>query len=363
MGSDQHREGPTLKSVPRYATLKKKTDTAVVRWEWATGNVDGLDPFHIERKRFTRGRRLKSAPRVMKSGFVAQGFDARDRLVVERRATGIPDRFAETFFVHAKDAIDSLSFTPSEAPLFSHGTLFIMKDGRVIRSDFESARGKTRTQRYGYEGQRLAWVKTAAPKEEPFTERFAYDDRGELATIFVERAGKPAARVYFRPRPDETLAALGPEIHRRLVDAVIASLARAKKWLREPVYGIAICMNMEAYQYVLPPFVALGLASERTAFVKKHGKRAPDFVWSPSEWSLFDDDRLALRDDDLVRACKLANEDIWQNERFGRAVSLCEDVATDLRKRKLPIKTTRDAVVFVTDISSGDGAKKVKKLR
>jgi hypothetical protein len=343
----------------RYRRLKKESEAQVVRWEWGTSTLHHIEPFYFERGQFSRGRRLAGAPRGARSGAHGHGFDAAGRIVVERQRTEFPGMEDQTFFVHRDDGIEQLHYSYFEHELVN-AAWFTTRSGRVIRADYRYAHGSRASQTYVYAGERLVTIKHSH-EDGPYTEELEYDELGRLRRIFYKESGQRRTAIYVRPERAETLAALAPMLRERLVESVMERLAAARKWLPEPVYALALCLDMEAYTHVLPPRLALGLASERERFVTEWGDDGPDSIWSPPEWSLCDDRRLAHDDRALATACAMANQDIWQKGRFRAAVRLCHEVADELRQRLLPIRRTEDFVVFVTDIASGDGRSNVER--
>jgi hypothetical protein len=133
-----------------------------------------------------------------------------------------------------------------------------------------------------------------------------------------------------------------------------------KQKLKAPVCALAIVWCDAEYQHLMPPEVKVCLASERQRFIEEKGRKkaAEWFLWNPAEWQLGGQPVLPKQ---AARKAELANQDIWQNERFAEAEKFFRQLAADLFEADLPMPRTDDFVCYASNIELGRGIDDVRK--
>ena len=179
-----------------YAKTKKAAEAKVVRWEWATKTRHSYVPAYFETRNQTRGRALKAAPAKWDYQ-VQEGYDAKDRLVVERRRTNTKGSQYETFYRFADDGIEMLdySYETWKPKQWNRVAWLPMVDGRVI-AEYWIGNGEgefTRTFEYDGEGRVIAYDQTGTDEDgDSRAQRFEieHDGKGIVRTWWLSPAGK-----------------------------------------------------------------------------------------------------------------------------------------------------------------------------
>src|SRR5690606_13662533 len=162
-------------------------------------------------------------------------------------------------------------------------------------------------------------------------------------------------------RVTQPLKPLLRQIEELLTAAIEERLAALR--LESPAAAVALWLNLEGYEHVLPPGLAVLPEAERTEFVEEHADRAGVFIWNPVEWELFEDDELELEAPRLHDLCKEANQLLWQTSSYADARKMVDKVCKTLNKRVAKLlASTNDCAVFPIDICSGDGAEGVARV-
>ncbi|MGV3622136.1 MAG: hypothetical protein ACO1OB_15035 [Archangium sp.] len=130
----------------------------------------------------------------------------------------------------------------------------------------------------------------------------------QLEAIHAVYAQGPS-EIWRRPRVDESLDTLLPQIRERW-------LAGAKKRLTGQTFThVAVVLDEEAYNHLLPPSLALGTEAQRGEF-------------NPAEL-----EELHVDDAELLASCVRANQLLWSDGRYDRARDFTRDLAAELRKQ------------------------------
>ncbi len=346
----------------RYAELKARLEAEVVRWQWSTFDVHSLEPFYFERHRFGRGRILDAPPEEPESGNVESGFDAAGRVVVERGYTSVPGRFYETFYEFGDGEVDKYHYDYDPGKALIHLARFRFNGERLVELEHRYRGRGRRHERFEWEGQRLERV-VVDHDENSHVDEFSYDSAGELTCIEWLYANGQRSKTF--ERVTETLPSLFEKLEAHLLEAIPRTLSALKPV--EPIYAIALWLDMEAYEHVLPPGLAVGYESERGAFLERHGpERAKDYLYNPAEWRSFDTSELEYRaaDAELLVLAAAANQLIWQNDQFDRAREHVDELARKLNRVDWAARlaVTDDCVVFPIDMACGDAIEEIERV-
>ncbi|MCA9610247.1 MAG: hypothetical protein KC619_31845 [Myxococcales bacterium] len=346
----------------QHDALLARSEGSVVRWAWSRGPLHEPEPLYFERHRQPRGRALRRAPKgAPPNGTFSYGFDEEARLRVVRQHAKVGG--SETFHEHAPGAMRSAHYAAPDGRLVHVRRWTLDETGNVVemRSHATGGRG---IERYAYADGRLVSVESVQwdPSQGRHELRLevAHDDLDRLARI---DAVYPTGRstLWQRAQKGETLDELLPLLRAHLLAQIPVALAAVG--LEEEAYAVCLGLDTEAYDHLLPPRLAIGLARERAAFVATHGDDAPAYVWSPVEWELGDDERVpALWDARMAKLATIANQLLLEESQAERAVELVRDVARALNEVALPLPRTDDFVVFGAELTGGDGAEEVLRV-
>ncbi len=159
--------------------------------------------------------------------------------------------------------------------------------------------------------------------------------------------------LYRRPRKGETIKGLCELVEERLVELIPEVVAAAK--IRKPAYCLLLVYDWENPDVMLPPDLAVGLASDRSAAAKQHGQEAKHSLWNPAGFTIFGEG-LELDDRRLAKACELLGQQLALKDRFTPALKLLNNVAARLMQRDWSgeLKTTEDFVVAAVDLEAQD---------
>lgn len=315
----------------RRASLRAASEAAVQRWAWASGPRPTIEPFYFERHGFSPGKLIAKPRAAPPAGVHAYGYDAAGRVVLEREYTEWPGLTKDTYWVHHDDGIEQWHFDhewEGVAPII-HVGWFALRRGRLASSSFAYRRGTAARTRYTWTAGRLSRARGAAD------ERFEYDADGQLLKVICDGDVRYARAVRGRLLED-----VAPALRAELERAIRRQLARLRA--AEPVRALALVLDEECFDHLLPPMLGAPTTSERAAL--------------PAEWALFAVPQLAYASAKLRRLCASANQDIWQHQRHRAARRLVKDVARALSERP-PAgpgwQRARTFTVYVTDLETG----------
>lgn len=342
----------------RYADLKARLEARVVRWQWASFAAYSLEPVYFERHRYGRGKILDAPPEQPASGNEAAGLDAGGRVLVERSYTELPGRYYETFYEFRDGAIDKYHYHHDRQKPIIHVARYRFDGPRLVELEHLYRAGGRRHERFEWNGERLLRV-IVDQGQNSHVDELEYDAAGEL--VHIEWVNPNGTRTTTYRRVTESLSSLLERLEALSLEAIPRALQALKP--SEPVYAIALWVDMEAYEHVLPPGLAVAYASERQAHLDEHGPEAKDYLYSPPEWESFDADSLEYRTPDLLALAAAANQLIWQNDEFERAIEHVDTLARKLNRLdwSLHLPVTDDCVVFAVDIACGDGAAGIER--
>lgn len=337
-------------------SLKAACEADVIRWEWWTGNPYPLAPFFNERHRFSVGKKVVAPTNDTKkacAGLHAFGFDAGGRLRVERRYNEIGHD--STFFAHVTEdgasRVEARHYSYSrEEPI--NAQLLLLADGRPAELHFE-AKAAQHVERYRWDGDRIGRISVDRSGAPPQELDLSFDALGALERITdVSALDAQFHRAIFeRPKKGLSLAKLLPAIASHFLERLEAEL-RARKFER-PLYALALVIDGEAYDHLLPPRVAVATVDERMAFVGQHGGRAVDYLFSPVEWI---DEGFDIWDERMMALVEPANHLLWSQQKYDRAMKLANELARTLNGLDLPVPKDPDFVVFACELDGQSGA-------
>lgn len=346
----------------KYKKLKANVEAHVVRWEWADFARHSYEPAYFEIQKFPRGKVLANKTDAPVPPFQI-GYDAQDRMIVERTYTEFPGHIKETFYVHEADGIAEIhydSYTPRKGLI---GVMwYSMRDGKVIaiESASKSDRGLSTTYDYNKRGQMIRSTR----HQYDTTSRtvidwydLEYDAKGRIASIHWCFPDGRRLLHYERATPKMTLRAHKKELLEGLTAAIIDGMRQAA--ITDEVYVLVVRYSEAAPDHMLPPCIDLNTVPERERLLKEH----PDdleYLWNPCEWLPHHCDMIYHLPPDLEVLCAAVNQDIWQNERFDDALRFTNELMTALYKADLPIRRFDDFVTVGLIVENGECDMQVK---
>jgi hypothetical protein len=331
-----------------FKRLQKVCESKVVRWKyWETPD------WHWDPEKFIGSTSAKAAKG---EAAYAYGYDKENRVTVIHGFDTDRKKLSSTDFLrYAGDKIVGTHFieVSHERPSDVFDATFV--EGRITRLECLYGTVEWEWKAFEWEGDRIAAVLYGASRRKPHV-KIIYDASGEeIETI---DPSKPTKR---KPLPKgTTMKSLAKTIRQRLGKAVIDTVAKAR--IKQPVYCIALNYDCEGNPLLLPE-LGIGLESERQAVLKRGGKGAKLDIWDPSTFSMFANNRTALNDKALARACDLFNEQLKYEDSDEPARKIILEVALDLAKvdwkKKLDI--TEDFIVYAVDTDGADLKKNLKR--
>jgi hypothetical protein len=332
----------------KYPKLKQAAEQRVSRWVWATGSTRSLLPGYDDKIHGTPSGRELGAEPVRREGHFQYGLDSEGRLAVTRFHSGPEVRFTESFFVWEGSRVLEWSFGPD--PQYKDPAAVSQYDfegGVVVAYCTLNADGRTQAEAYECEGGRLVTLRRVGTHPDfAKTYHHTYDGSGDLVSITVLHDAGAHGVVY--TRPTRTLPALLKSVGRTLLTTIpqrVASLAPS-----EPAFCLALIYEPTSVRSILPPKLALGLESDRTAW---RASGAPvDELWDAQRFATFDDDRLEFDDPDLLSACGELAELLRTAHGVDRAHKVLVDLARHLNKVDFGalVRITPEFVVYPVDL-------------
>ncbi len=353
----------------RYAELREAAEGAIVRREWGDFDRHSIEPYYFERNRFGRGR-LIDAPIGDTKGLVEHGFDAAGRLLCVRSYSELPRRqilpggnkerpAKEVYYVYRPGEVEGILYDHSPGKAVINVAIFSYDEGRLVRLVRRFKTGKLRVEALEWQGARLASTHTKQG-DEGYTQEFLYDDVGELQRIeWIDPLGNRSQifrRVLSSP---EDLFARTEELLLGSVRQCLASVSSDS-----PAAAVALWLDMEAFEHVLPPQLAILTEDQRTELLADHGNDAGTYLYNPVEWEEFEAEELELEGEELARVASDANQLIWQRSLHEDARDVVDRVCKALNTAELAelLSVTDDCVIFPVDITSGDGEEGVRRV-
>jgi hypothetical protein len=190
---------------------------------------------------------------------------------------------------------------------------------------------------------------------------FTHDDAGRLERIDLEDDGG-TYEVYRRAKKGESLGELAAIVVERLIATIPATVERAK--ILEPAYALLLAYDWENPANCLPPVLAVGLESERRAFINKHGRAADQYIWNPAELANYDTGALSLGDEELLSASQLLGQELARRDKFATVEKVLLQTARALNERCwTELQITEDFIVVPVDFETGRVKRHLKALR
>lgn len=346
-----------------YEPWKAECEARVTRWEWGTFARHSLEPCYFERHKFARGKLLRREPKPPRSGAAGHGFDGAGRLVVTRDLTEFRGQFSEEFVRYSDDQWELLRFDHGEDKEVERADIYRPEEGRVGRISTAAANGNWFVQTFRYDNLGRLVEMECTGHNGPYGEvrdfcDLEYDLDGSLLRVWCRYPDGRRVIDFERPSKTETFSSLRKQLRIATAQAVLDWLQTQR--LDSPAYALTLVWCDADYQDLIPPGVKVGLVSERERFIEEKGHRKATewFLWNPAEWNLGGQPALPQP---AARKAELANQDIWQNERFGEAEAFFRQLAADLSKLDLPVPRTDDFVCYASNIELGQGVDEVRR--
>jgi hypothetical protein len=355
----------------RYAALKAEVEASVVRWQWATSVAHSYKPAYFELGKTVKGKPLPAEPLPPIGGTHGYGFDAEDRVVVERQQARFPGRYYETFFVHEARGIASFHFSYDE-PRRWINVEWLATDaaGDVAELHAVYARGNAISTIYERDERGRVVRARRSGDNPPYGalddwRELEYDEAGQLVRVFWCQPDGRKSLDFERASQAHSLPARWQELLEGLTAATLQALRDAPPpgAPDDPLYTIAFFHTGAEYQHRLPPNVAAGRLSTCARLQREHGDQAPEFLWSPAEWGdedgLGGDLELPLAPE-LAALCASVNQDIWQNERTADADRFLLELAAALTAAQLPCPRAEGFCAISIALDRGEYGRQVE---
>lgn len=332
-----------------HAALEARIAARVVRWVWATGPLRALSPaFDHELHGWPRGEELAAAPSPRTNQHQV-GLDTDGRQVIVRVHQDDDGHFTRQVFDHRDGVVETWAFGSEAAPATPSAVGTYLLDGpRVVGYASLHAQGESFVETYEYEGGALKVLRrTGSNPAIGGIYVHDYDPAGRIATITMESTSTGRRGVVYQ-RPTRSLAALLKAIKARLPALIQARVAACP--LAGPAFALALVYDPGSTQSMLPPKLALGLESERTAW--RASGAAREALWDAQGFATFDADALEL-DDAALLADTLELAPLLTTEAaMVKAHKVLVDVARALNALdwKTITRVTPDFVVYPVDL-------------
>lgn len=263
----------------------------------------------------------------------------------------------EEFIYYRGETIEVLRFLSEELEVVHRVTY---RNGQLIEGEAYWEDQGYVCDRYFYEKNRLA-SEQSITEQGTISQETVYGLNGEETVYRVRRDGTKME--VGAPLPKGiTVKKLVETIQQRLLVLIPEIVAECK--LKETVYCVGIIYDDEGND-ALPPDIAIGLESERSRWLKEHGKAARDFLWNPAEFKHYPVGVGKLAEDEkLAEACGYLNTHLSDTGSITPAAKLLIEVATELNSMEWPkaLKRTEDFIVYAVDLEGGSLRKNLKKI-
>lgn len=331
-----------------YLALKHTAESQVVRWVWATGATHCLTPgFDAQILGWPEGKDLVCEP-PQRARHFEHGFGSDGHLVVTRAYSDKEGHFTEQFHVYHDGWAERWSFGSHPQYKDLNAVAHYVFDGsRVVGYSSLHAQGESVTEIYEYRGEQLSALRrTGSNAGGALRYFFDYDAAGRINTIRMENDRGAAGAVY--QRPARSLAVLLKEASALLLDAIPRCVAAMP--ITEPAFGLALVYEPGSALSMLPPKLALGLASEREAWRKCGAAR--EALWDAQGFSTFDDARLEFGSAKLLACMAELAPHLASAAGMDKAHKLLVGVARQLNKLdwNAIAKVTPNFVVYPVDL-------------
>jgi hypothetical protein len=257
----------------------------VTTWAWSAGPTHWLLPLGRELASEV-GRSLKGEPKKLREGHYAYGFDAQHRLRLIRQIVDLggnrPLGDWVTIITTGPDELRWIEYGALPGRRVRHAVRVVLEQGQAVAFHQVTNSSYLRLQYLRDEEGRIVTIeednvvswrakRRSRRHETHRVFHVTHDARGLLGIDVVSgRQTKYTHAAYRRP-VEGTLEQLATELEELLVTEVPARASRLG--LGEPAYDLALVWNDAGR--VLPPAVAVGVASERTRLAPEGLERAP----------------------------------------------------------------------------------------
>lgn len=217
---------------------------------------------YFERHRYGRGP-LVEPPIVDPKGLFEHCFDAEGRLILVRgynelrpREQGEPGEFIQrpcdqTFYEYFRDHVDEFLFSYRGVGTVTNVARYDFDQGRLVEITRRFKSGKQSVEELVWGDGELRQVKVSDANGE-HTDHLRYV-AGQLASIEWGDANGARSETFWRVA--QPLEALLQQIEAQLIVAVEERLVAQR--LPTPIAAVALWLNLEGYEHVLPPGIAV----------------------------------------------------------------------------------------------------------
>lgn len=286
------------------AALIAEADARAVSQQWASHWLLSHEPLWFERHQHSRGRQLAAQPDVTQDALL-YSFDARGEVVRVRSWSGFLKRWHEDeVFRREGDVVTGYRFDAKGKPM--NVDRYTYDGQRLMTHEKYAVRAKrSGRESYVWDGAKLLRVDV-----ENWGHSWALTWHGEQLEVIAAVYAEGASEVWRRPRDEESLEVLLPRIRDRWLAGAVALLDA-----RQTFTHVAVVLDEEAYNHLLPPSLALGTDAQRGEF-------------NPAELT-----ELHVDDAELLTLSVRANQLLWSEGRYDAAQAFCRELATALRAR------------------------------
>jgi hypothetical protein len=356
-------KGLLKKAGREYEARKAAAERQVVRWGHWSGPAYDLKPLYFERNQ--RGGAVKRGKPVPKATArtCSYGFDAKNRVVIDRQPKSRDEPAYDEFFTYGKGCIESASYRREAPHALAYVTRQEHRGGKPVTTDVLDADGKTSfSERYDYAKGRISEINVvsiAGKDKKEVRYDVVYERDGRLRAVRRYYYSTLAFPIYWNPELGETLESLTGAMRRKLLDAILNALRKAR--IKESAYCVAIVYDSAADE--LPPRLAVGLESERQALISRKGKTAKEVIWIPAGFGGYKPGKIALSGPDLEYDSERLLQMILMKEALWIPRRMLNEIAQELNGRSwrglMPV--TDDFIVYAFDSDGGDFAKNIKE--
>jgi hypothetical protein len=204
-------------------------------------------------------------------------------------------------------------------------------------------------EQYVYDGDRLTSILLydEHPGASPFKaeEHFTYDEAGELLRIERFYGSGHSQLVYQKRKKGQTFKSIREAATRKMTEAIIERLGTEN--IREKLCCIELCYQRVYHHF--PPFVILGLESDRRRLLDSGDPDAQYYVFAPALMSQMRG--LEITDPDTLEICSQLEQEIQKDSKWDTATCILRDVAAVLTRHDWAgvLNITPDFVVFAID--------------
>jgi hypothetical protein len=357
-----------------YEARKQAAEAQVVRWEWTLLPRYTIRPLFFERYP-GRGKVLKTEPEDKSRGAYEYGFDAQDRVVVERvyNYTGEPfERFVRWIDAQVEQVrygnfqpklpleVGQLRLPEGRAAAFGSFTINIGPQLNRHQPDailelLRQTHGIIQlgeTYQYNAQGRIDSidyWQEAGPHANFRSQETVIYNTGGQIERIEAQRERGERVTLYQRPPKNENVRSLGESLKNKLLEAIPQIWASAGK--TETLY----CMVLYYRAFYFPPVIIPGYERDRQALLHSDDPTQRYFIWTPVGDEK-DMEPLQIQDTDMLELCRLYEQEVAVKQQWLAPLKLLRQIGKALTAMewsgKLPV--TDDFVVYAMDYEADE---------